>query len=66
MWILRCNRNECQLPPNSTCLTPVCEYDALRANGILAKVAIVVVMRKFIEMANTLVKADHCWAQKCP
>ncbi|HDR29865.1 MAG TPA: IS110 family transposase, partial [Rhodovulum sp.] len=29
-----------------------------------AKVAIVVIMRKLIEMANALVKADRTWVEK--
>ncbi len=42
------------------------KYDALRGVGKPAKVAIVAVMRKLIEMANALVKADRFWEQKCP
>jgi transposase len=37
---------------------------ALRATGKPAKVAIVAVMRKLIEIANALVKADRFWVQK--
>lgn len=40
------------------------KYDALRTVGKPAKVAIVVGMRKLIEMANALVKADRMWAPK--
>jgi transposase len=40
------------------------KYTALRDAGKPAKVAIVAVMRKLIEMANALVKADRKWAQK--
>lgn len=40
------------------------KYDALRAAGKPAKVAIVAVMRKLIEMANALVKADRTWTPK--
>ena len=40
------------------------KYDALRTVGKPAKVAIVVVMRKLIEMANALVKADRMWVPK--
>ncbi|PTX38097.1 IS110 family transposase [Allosediminivita pacifica] len=40
------------------------KYDALRAAGKPAKVAIVTVMRKLIETANALVKADRFWARK--
>ena len=40
------------------------KYEALRTVGKPAKVAIVVVMRKLIEMANALVKADRMWTLK--
>ena len=40
------------------------KYDQLRAAGKPAKVAIVAVMRKLIEMANALVKADQKWVPK--
>ena len=40
------------------------KYAALRDAGKPAKVAIVAVMRKLIEMANALVKADRKWAPK--
>lgn len=40
------------------------KYTALRDAGKAAKVAIVAVMRKLIEMANALVKADREWAPK--
>jgi transposase len=40
------------------------KYEALRAVGKPAKVAIVAVMRKLIEMANALVKADRTWTPK--
>lgn len=40
------------------------KYDQLRAAGKPAKVAIVAIMRKLIEMANALVKADRKWAPK--
>lgn len=40
------------------------KYEALRAAGKPAKVAIVAVMRKMIELANALVKADRMWAPK--
>ena len=40
------------------------KYTALRDAGKPAKVAIVAVMRKLIEMANALVKADRKWAPK--
>jgi transposase len=40
------------------------KYEALRAAGKPAKVAIVAVMRKMIELANALVKADRLWAPK--
>ena len=42
------------------------KYKALLAAGKPAKVAIVAIMRKLIETANALVKADRCWEQKCP
>lgn len=40
------------------------KYEALRAAGKPAKVAIVAIMRKLIETANALVKADRFWVQK--
>ena len=40
------------------------KYEALRATGKPAKVAIVAVMRKLVEIANALVKADRFWVQK--
>lgn len=40
------------------------KYVALRAAGKPAKVAIVAVMRKLIETANALVKADRIWVKK--
>ncbi len=40
------------------------KYEALRAAGKPAKVAIVAIMRKLIEMANALVKADRTWTPK--
>lgn len=40
------------------------KYETLRAVGKPAKVAIVAVMRKLIEMANALVKADRKWTPK--
>ena len=40
------------------------KYHALRAAGKPAKVAIVTLMRKLIETANALVKADRNWAPK--
>lgn len=40
------------------------KYDQLRTAGKPAKVAIVAVMRKLIEMANALVKADRKWTPK--
>jgi transposase len=42
------------------------KYEALRTTGKPAKVAIVAVMRKLIEMANALVKADRMWTPKTP
>jgi len=40
------------------------KYDQLRAAGKPAKVAIVAVMRRLIEMANALVKAVQKWVPK--
>lgn len=40
------------------------KYEDLRTAGKPAKVAIVAVMRKLIEMANALVKADRKWTPK--
>ena len=40
------------------------KYQALRTAGKPAKVAITALMRKLIELANTLVKADRLWVQK--
>jgi len=40
------------------------KYEHLRAAGKPAKVAIVAVMRKLIETANALVKADRKWTPK--
>ena len=45
---------------------PKAKYDALRAAGKPAKVAIVALMRKLIELANTMVKADQKWVPKVP
>lgn len=42
------------------------KYHALRAAGKPAKVAITVLMRKLIVMANQLVKADRLWTPKTP
>ena len=39
-------------------------YDKLRAAGKPAKVALTALMRKLIELANTLVKADQLWVRK--
>jgi len=40
------------------------KYEALRAAGKPAKLAIVAIMRKLIETANALVKADRTWVEK--
>ena len=40
------------------------KYHSLRAAGKPAKVAIVAIMRKLIETANALVKADRLWVEK--
>lgn len=42
------------------------KYTALRDAGKPAKVAIVAIMRKLLETANALVKADRVWVQKSP
>lgn len=42
------------------------KYTALRAAGKPARVAIVALMRKLIETANALVKADRPWVEKTP
>lgn len=42
------------------------KYAQLRAAGKPAKVAIVALMRKLLETANALVKADRFWVQKTP
>ena len=42
------------------------KYQALRAAGKPAKVALTVLMRKLIVMANDLVKADRLWTPKRP
>ena len=42
------------------------KYQVLRATGKPAKVAITALMRKLIELANTLVKADRLWLPKGP
>ena len=41
------------------------KYTALREAGKPAKVAIVAIMRKLLETANALVKADRLWVKKC-
>lgn len=41
------------------------KYTALREAGKPAKVAIVALMRKLLETANALVKADRLWTPKC-
>ena len=40
------------------------KYAALREVGKPAKVAIVALMRKLLETANALVKADRLWTPK--
>lgn len=40
------------------------KYDALRQSGKPAKVAITAIMRKRIELANTLIKQDRKWSPK--
>lgn len=41
------------------------KYTQLRETGKPPKVAIVAIMRKLLETANALVKADRLWAPKC-
>lgn len=38
------------------------KYEALKARGKPAKVALTAVMRTLIEMANALIKKDRCWS----
>ena len=38
------------------------KYDAMRQAGKPAKVAITAIMRKLIELANTLIKQDRKWS----
>jgi transposase len=40
------------------------KYNALREAGKPAKVALITLIRKLIELANTLVKANRLWVQK--
>ncbi len=40
------------------------KYNAMRAAGKPAKVALTALMRKLIELANTLIKADRKWVPK--
>jgi transposase len=42
------------------------KYTALREAGKPAKVAIVALMRKLIETANALIKADRMWVENRP
>ena len=42
------------------------KYTALREAGKPAMVAIVALMRKLVETANALVKADRRWVKKWP
>ena len=42
------------------------KYQALRAAGKPAKLAIVVIMRKLLILANTLVRNDRLWTPKTP
>ncbi len=42
------------------------KYTALRDAGKPAKVAIVALMRKLLETANALVKADRLWVERTP
>ena len=40
------------------------KYESLRAAGKPAKVALVALMRKLLETANALVKANRLWTPK--
>ena len=40
------------------------KYDAMRANGKPAKLAITAVMRKLLELANALIRDDRKWTPK--
>ena len=40
------------------------KHDQLRASGKAPKVAIVAIMRKLVETANALVKANRIWTTK--
>ena len=42
------------------------KYSQLRAAGKPTKVAIVAIMRKLLETAYALVKADRFWVEKSP
>jgi transposase len=42
------------------------KYAQFREAGKPAKVAIVAIMRKLIETANALIKADRLWVEKRP
>ena len=41
------------------------KYNQQRAAGKPAKVAIIAIMRKLLETANALAKADRLWTPKC-
>jgi transposase len=38
------------------------KYEALKARGKPAKLALTAIMRTLIEMANSLIKNDRCWS----
>ena len=42
------------------------KYTALREAGKPAKVAIAALMRKLLETANALIKADRLWIKNAP
>jgi len=42
------------------------KYQAMIAAGKPAKIAITALMRKLIELANTLIKQDRKWVKICP
>jgi len=67
----RVGANTCETP--STCRTLVaarfnpelkCKYQAMVAAGKPPKVALTTLMRKLIELANTLIKNDRKWIHK--
>jgi len=41
------------------------KYDQMRAAGKPHKVALTALMRKLIQLANTLIREDRTWHPKC-